>query len=501
MSGEPRTISPDRPGAWDRRDRAALAAIVAISAGLCLYRLEARSFWFDEVASIEFARSMRFSHLFPRDRNMVAYFLFLKAWLELGDGEWIVRLPSVVFAAGGAALLYLFARRFFDRELALIAAILLVTNASFIRYGQEARGYALELLMVTAAWLVLAVALERRASRWLVLYGLLAGGAVAVHMFAVFFLVPQVISLFFLERGQVPWRKLLMGLGLAAMAALPLFVVAARTGPSQISWILPFSTRTIGHIFSFLTGMFLPFRHDRLKEALSFVLLVFCAAGWAGGLVLTVQMLVKRRRGWEAWAHVAPVLWLAVPLGLAFTVSATVQSLMVPRYFIALLPPSALLLGLAISRIREKVTKYTALGLLVTLNLVGLVWTYESGDTGWRDAVVYVMNKTQPGDSVAFVPNYQRTPFSYYALRMEHVQQPATLSLGTASTVARSGGAISKRVWLMSTHRVEVDDNRQIRSSPEVGTLLRELVPYRVVASKGFGEVGVYLIESRGSTS
>ena len=489
MSGEAGIVSQSRAAGWDAKDSVALAAVLVISAGLCLYRLAARSIWFDEAAAIAFARALelRPGHIFPDGGSMAAYHLFLKAWLGFGDSASIVRMPSVFFAASTAGVLYFLARKFFDRQLALIAALLLVTNASFVRYGQEARGYALEMLMVTAAWLALAVALERRATKWFLLYGLLAGGAVTVHMFAVFFIVAQVISLLFLERGQVPRRKVLIGLGVAALGAFPIFVVAARTGAGQISWIPPLSTTAIGDVFSFMAGMHLSIGPQGLRV----VWLLSCAAGWAGGLVLSARTLIRRGRSWETWSRMAVFLWFVVPLGMAFAVSAAVQSLMVPRYFIALLPAGALLLGLAISRIRNLVTRYASLVLLVTLSLVGMVRVQpDTGETGWRDAVAYVMNETQPGDSVLFIPWFQRPLFDYYAGPMNAEPPP------TAGT-----DRISGRVWLVSTPIVKVDHDANLEPSAEVSTLLRALGSYRVVSTRAFGDVGVQLVEVQGRSS
>jgi hypothetical protein len=499
VSSKSRIPTQVRVGEWNHLDRAALGAVIVVAAGLCLYRLTFRSFWFDEIAAINNARLLRPGFLFPDGGNMVGYYLLLKGWLSLGEGEWTVRLLSVLLAAASAGTLYLLARSWFDRQVALIAAILLLASASFVRYGQEARGYVLELLLVIVAWLVLAEAVKRKSTKWFVLYGLIAGGAVAVHMFAGFFIAAQALSLLFFEKGQLPWRKAVIGLGVAGLSAMPIVVVAARKGSGQIAWIPPLSSRTTGRVFSFLIGMPRSSSNEKLFEALNSVFLVCGAAVWIGGLVVAFRTIARRGRGWEAWFYAAVMLWLLVPLALAFAVSATFQSLMVPRYFIALLPASALLLAVAISQVGEKVTRFLALTLLVILSSVGLVWTYQEGEIRWPDAVTYVMDEAVSGDTLSFVPHYEGQSFAYYAKRMQRLRPRGTASSGVAATAGSDAGG--RRLWLVATQTIDIDGGGRIRSPDDIGARLGQLGSYRVVSTRAFGRVAVHLIEIRSRSS
>ena len=114
--------------------------------------LTRKPFWFDESFSAEVARISwgNFLHLlWWREANMSLYYVLLRIWLQFGHSEFYIRSLSVVIAAATIPAIYWLARLLYDRRVALIAAALFTFNAYSIRYSQEARSYALFLLLAT----------------------------------------------------------------------------------------------------------------------------------------------------------------------------------------------------------------------------------------------------------------------------------------------------------------------------------------------------------------
>jgi 4-amino-4-deoxy-L-arabinose transferase-like glycosyltransferase len=506
-----------------RRDWAVLGALAALAAVFCLYRLDARSIWLDEAVALRIARTKDMRALLSDGGNMAAYFLFLKGWLGLGDSEWVARFPSVAFSAVGGGLLYLLARRLFDFRVAVMAAALLVVNSSVIRYGQEARSYAFELMLVTAAWFVLSVALERRRVRWFVLWGLLTALAVASHIFAVFFVAAQLASLVLLPPRQ-RWKGLLAGLGVAAAGSAPVVFAAASTGSVHIGWIPPTSIFSFRQVLLFLGGNNFEPSQDWLPRLISVVVLATYTLGWVVGLGLAVRTGLRLGRSWKTWSYGVPVMWLIVPLAGATAVSATVQPLMVPRYFIALIPASCLLLALALSQLRRRAPLSVALGVLVLLGLVGVARSYGTGELGWRQAVTYLSEVARPGDAIVILPAHQRMPLDYYRERSPGVPldyisprprawRPAGASVfgvieafyePSAPRQAAVLAAERPRFWVVTTDFTRWDaSGRVVEAWARAGTFFRHLGPRFLVRSgRGFGTVGVLLMESnRGGSS
>jgi 4-amino-4-deoxy-L-arabinose transferase-like glycosyltransferase len=136
-------------------DRALLAVVVAVAAVLRLYQLGGEGLWFDEANTAVLA-GLPVSRLLERitvDNQAPLYFLLVKAAMALlGSAEWAVRSVS---AASGIALVWLaydVGRRTASRRAAQLAAILVATSPMAIHYSQEARPYALLMLLVLAGF-------------------------------------------------------------------------------------------------------------------------------------------------------------------------------------------------------------------------------------------------------------------------------------------------------------------------------------------------------------
>src|SRR5579872_3452361 len=117
-----------------------------------LFCLTCKPFWFDETFSVEVARVSwsNFLHLlWWREANMALYYLLLRIWLHFGHSDFFIRSLSVLLAAATLPAIYWLARMLYDRRVALITAALFTFNAYGVRYSQEARSYALFLLLAT----------------------------------------------------------------------------------------------------------------------------------------------------------------------------------------------------------------------------------------------------------------------------------------------------------------------------------------------------------------
>src|ERR687886_2571564 len=145
----------------------------------------------------------------PRyDKPILVYWLQAAAVALLGPSEWAFRLPSAICATLWALLTYLFTRRHFDEERALLAAVVLATSLGVFIIGRAATADALLNLLIAAsvfaAWLHLSAG-ERRwlyATHAAIGLGVLAKGPVAI-------LIPFASTLIFslLRRDIRTWAR------------------------------------------------------------------------------------------------------------------------------------------------------------------------------------------------------------------------------------------------------------------------------------------------------
>ena len=90
-----------RPPPW-----ALPAAIGALALALRLYGLGDKPFWLDEIASLRRATSSLHDLIADslRNNHYPSYFLLLWLVAKIGTSQWLLRLPSALFGALGAAL-------------------------------------------------------------------------------------------------------------------------------------------------------------------------------------------------------------------------------------------------------------------------------------------------------------------------------------------------------------------------------------------------------------
>lgn len=139
-----------RPGA----DVLGLLAVMALALAARLYRIGAQSFWLDEVFTwqrIQLPPAQLIADSFA-NRHFPSYFLLLRwiASFDPGDFAWL-RMPSAVFGAAATGMVFLTARRLGGRTAGIVAGLLMALSPLQMQYGQEARPYALVVLLIAIA--------------------------------------------------------------------------------------------------------------------------------------------------------------------------------------------------------------------------------------------------------------------------------------------------------------------------------------------------------------
>ncbi len=136
---------------------------------LRLWAIGAEPLWLDEAFSVWVA-----AHNMPDlvrfvasvDHHPPLYYLLLHGWQRaFGDAQATVRLLSALLGVAAIPLFYFGGRILVGRRAAWIAALLLAVSPFHVRYGQEARMYALMTFLAAAMLWSLAVYLADSRSR------------------------------------------------------------------------------------------------------------------------------------------------------------------------------------------------------------------------------------------------------------------------------------------------------------------------------------------------
>ncbi|XTZ14848.1 glycosyltransferase family 39 protein [Micromonospora echinospora] len=321
------------------------------------------------------------------DATVAPYYLLLHGWVAVfGDSVTALRAPSVLAVTGAAGLTAVLGERLFGTRAGRLGGLLFAVLPSTSRYGQEARPYALATLLAVAATVLLVTALRRPGRRRWAAYATVVTALGLTHLVALALLAAHALAV----RGTV--RRWLLALVPAALAAVPLALLARRQQSRQLSWVDPARLGDLAGLPGSLTA-------SAVVGGLLVGLAVVGAAssGSGGG---PAQTTAAPRWGWIMLAAVA------APAALLF-VAGLVSAVWVPRYLVFTTPFLCLPAGALLASVRPVpalavVGVTAALGAPAQLDLRRTHDWPRSAQVDYRAAARIVAAGQRPGDGVVY---------------------------------------------------------------------------------------------------
>lgn len=399
-------------------------------------RLGAQSLWFDEADMVMLARaplSTLLANFVTAGQNGPLYTLLLHFWIAFfGSSEVAVRVPSAVAGTLTIPLLYLTGRTIHGPKLGLYAAGICAVAPYQQWYGQEAKMYALAVLLTLASTLFFIRALhDNRLSNWAA-YVVITTLALYVHVTAALIMAAQILYvLVSIRRRHAPPRRAWFALLLVTAPYLPLAIWESRFVLSTtVTWHPPID------LLDFLRVTLTKFAVNRADPTIERL------GRWAFGLLALIGLLplAWRQAPWPppAWPPGRRSLFLGLslltPLALFFVVTLA-KPLFSDRYLIVAAPAFLLLVAggiLAIERYARFLAPLALAGVValswVPLRDVNLAGKSEKED--WRTVYQTVSEHAHPRDLLIVEPGYLATTLDYYR------QQPKAGRLRDAQTIA-----------------------------------------------------------------
>lgn len=320
------------------------------------------SLWLDEIGSrwiIDrgFLDTIQRTHLGQGESP----FYFLILWVAravLGSGEVALRLPSLLFLVGAAALVYRFGVRLLGREGGVVAALVYVSSRHVMAEASDARPYALAQLVAVGSTLVLVRWCERGRARDAILYVFLAAATVYAHcLFATLTIVHLAYAVARRRAGGPVAAPHIVGAALGVLALLlPL-----------VPQLLTLFERRV--LYSY-TGTPPPWK------------LVAAVAPPLSVAAIVVGMVVSRlcfrsfRIDWRSPRPPEPLLlvsWLVVPPVVLFLVShLSGAKIFAPHYYMVNEPAFALLAAWAVLRMQPAQVRLPVFAALVLASVANL---------------------------------------------------------------------------------------------------------------------------------
>lgn len=410
--------------AWTRGDWLWLILLSLLALAARCIRLGHQPLWLDEVFTyqrIHLDTSALIADSFA-NRHMPNYFLLLRQLVPGGLDSASLRLPSALSGALAVGVVYAIGRRVAGRFAGVLAALLMALAPTQVQYGQEARSYALLLLLVAVAlWGLVALAQQadrsvsdrhRRNARWLPWTAYLGGtiGALDILGDAVPWLLASNVALFLV------WRRLRMryppalardfrrrwfrGQGLVLVCCAPfylaVFVASAGHVLNAFNWVPGLSMHNlwvvIGSIYLMRAAAVVHFGLvPTAVTVLSPLVAVLCGVG------------VYRLRG-RLDGRVLVLGFATLPVLLLLV--SVVKPVLVPRYVLWSAVPFFVLAGVGAAGLPRR-WKPAAAVMLPVLCLINL-WPVYRIETKprWDRAAAALAAAVRPGDTIYAVdPN------------------------------------------------------------------------------------------------
>jgi uncharacterized membrane protein len=225
-----------------------VAGLTVLAAALRFATLGAQSYHHDEIVTASRVLRDGFWHAMDAvgfsESAPPLYYALAWLWTQVtGTGEAGLRSVSALAGVATVPVAYLLGAELSDRRAGIVAAALVAVNPMLVWYSQEARGYALFVLLTAVSLLYFVRALDRGRRRDSVAWGIASALALATHYFAAFPIAAEALWLL-RRRGRAPGGAF-PGLWIAGAAGLLLApLVVHQASFAHAEWISNFS---LGH--------------------------------------------------------------------------------------------------------------------------------------------------------------------------------------------------------------------------------------------------------------
>jgi mannosyltransferase len=222
-----------------------VAGLTALGAGLRFATLGIQSYHHDEIVTAGRVLHAGFWHAMDAvgfsESAPPLYYALAWLWTQLtGTGEYGLRSLSALAGTATVPVVYLLGAELRGRRAGIVAAALVAVNPMLLWYSQEARGYALLVLLTAVAAGFFVRALDRGRRADLIGWGVASALALATHYFAFFPIALEGLWLL-RRRGRAAFGGLAV-VGVVGLALAPLALHQMSLGHAE--WI---GGRSLGH--------------------------------------------------------------------------------------------------------------------------------------------------------------------------------------------------------------------------------------------------------------
>lgn len=375
-----------------------------------------QSLWLDESISVLAAKELPFWQYVTSypigDFHPPGYFGILWIWGRLfGFSEISVRMPSVILGVATIYLSYLLASRLFDKKVALYTTLLLTTAPLHVYYSQEARMYSFAAFAAVFSFLAFYNFINSSKINNLIVYTM----SIVILLYSdyvTYLILPaQFLYLIFFYRNKI--KQFILASVLSGLFFAPWLLIfpaqlqnGIQTAKDVPGWKAVVGDNSIKSILlvwvKTLIGR-ISFDNKQLYTGI----VGFLSLGYLLALIKVIDKIDRK--------VYLLILWIAIPLLLAFSISFLTPIL---SYFrmLFIIPAFYILVAYGLTKYSHKLSFYLFI-LLICFNLiaVGLYFTnpnYQRED--WKGAAKFLSQNANAQTITLFENNNLPAPYRYY---------------------------------------------------------------------------------------
>lgn len=390
-----------------------------------------QSLWLDE--SVQALTSLSpFLNLFSElkgDFHPPLYHFFMWGWAHLlGNGEFVMRLPSVLFGTATIYIVYLIAKQLINEKsklinfLPFVAALFLATAPFHIYYSQEARMYSLTAFSTSLSvyWFLRLVSSRSNEKKIMWAYILSTVFMLYSDYYGLFVFFFQItVGVLILRKRTLELIRNFIITFIFFLPALFLLAVQLKTGIGANA-ILPGWGELVNlSFFKALPLTFVKFSIGRITifDKKIYALVAIILFGLYS--LLIVNGFLKKKRGiTEKHNSTLFVLfWFLIPVFLAWIISFLIPNYQ-PFRLLLVLPAFYLLLAIGVSNIIKPFLRNMALILVLLVNLISLGVYYKNPyfhREDWRGMVNYIEKEAKEKEYALLPSHTSHWPYKYYS--------------------------------------------------------------------------------------
>lgn len=341
------------------------------------------------------------------ENNPALHFLFMHFWIKLfGIGAMAVRMPSLIFSALTAVVIYITGKKFFSGRVGLTASAIFTFAAMQIYFSHEARVYSLFVLLASFSFLYFlkVAATPEKKSLYFTLF-LFNSLLIYSHYFGFFVVFTEFVCLFFIRNRKKAYKGFFLVFAALAISYIPNIIIFFNrffVSVSKGTWVkAPQITEYYGNLNRFLNIKYV---------TMTFIVIMLVTMIF---LLKKKLFIPKLKEFIKNENYILTLLWFFVPYTLMFLISFKVP-MFLDRYLLFCSIPFYFLLSQIIFHFTLKEKAQITAAVLFVMCLILTTTLNPSNKRNVKELTALVKDLKKPGDIIYIAPDYSKLEFIYH---------------------------------------------------------------------------------------